>query len=537
MQFFAISGLINGLVVLGVGIFVITHNWRNRINQLYFLLVVAITTWSLGYWQWLSAEDSTSALFWIRIFSIGSTLIPVFYFHWVVSLLGLNSREKNAIRLVYFATSLFLLFSFSDLFVKGVSQKSYFSFWPEPGILYHFYIFFTYVLIVGYSFVLLLKSYKEALKEKKVQIIYIFVGSAIAFSGGLTNFLLWYNIPVPPYGNFLVAVYPFLFAYAILKHHLFNVRVIATELLVFLIWIFLLIRTVLSETYQDLLINGGLLLAVIIVGILLIRSVLKQVRLREKLEILTKKVERAYQIEKKARKALQRLDESKSQFIMATQHHLRTPLTSMIGYVDLILTGVYGKVPEKLKQPILKFNISTKRLVRIVNELLDISQFEMGKKVVLLEPNIDVGLILDEAFQELKFTAKNKSVNLKLEKPKNLVKIKIDVEKFKVALFNLIDNAIKYTDKGGEVSIRAEVNSKLRIIIKDTGMGMDGEQIKNLFKRAFERGKEAKKVFATGRGIGLFISFKIIEAHDGRVWAESEGKGKGSSFFIELPIK
>ena len=77
----------------------------------------------------------------------------------------------------------------------------------------------------------------------------------------------------------------------------------------------------------------------------------------------------------------------------------------------------------------------------------------------------------------------------------------------------------------------------MKIVVKDTGIGMAKEELKNLFQRTFERGKEAKEVFATGRGIGLFIAYQIIKAHNGRIWAESKGRGKGSTFYIELPTK
>ena len=248
-------------------------------------------------------------------------------------------------------------------------------------------------------------------------------------------------------------------------------------------------------------------------------------------------------MEKEARKKIQELGEAKTQFIMATQHHLRTPLTSMRGYIDLILTGSYGKISPTVKQAVLKLQVSTKRLVRIVGELLDVSQFQLGKKVVSLQPGVQIKPILEEVIEELKFIAETKGIYLKFQKPKEKIPdIKADSEKLKVALFNIVDNGIKYTNKGGiTIKIKNQISkiknkSKLQIISKDTGMGISKEDMKTLFVGIFERGKQAKKVFATGRGIGLYVTNKIIQAHNGRVWAESEGKGKGSTFYVELPI-
>lgn len=247
-----------------------------------------------------------------------------------------------------------------------------------------------------------------------------------------------------------------------------------------------------------------------------------------------KKVEKAYEVEKRAHKELKRLDEAKSQFMLATQHHLRTPLTSMQGYLDLLLGGSYGKISKKVKETLEKFQKSTENEIKIVEELLNISQFQLGKKAVILFPNADIENILNEIIEELKPEAEKKGIYLKLEKPDKLPKIKADRSKLKVALFNIIDNAVKYTEIGG-VTVKLEIeNSKLRTIIKDTGIGIDKEEAKNLFVRIFERSKTAQKLFATGRGIGLYISAKIIQAHNGKIWAESGGLGKGSAFYVEL---
>lgn len=534
LNVFALSGFANGVVILGLGIFIIFHNWRDKLNRLYFLIVIALSIWSFSYWKWLSSGDAVSALFWVRMLSIGSTLIPVFYFHWIVYLLGLEKKQRNAVKLTYFLASFFLIFSFSNLFVSGVEQKLFFPFWPNPGILYNFYLVFLYIFSIIYSSSLLFKSYRIAKGEDKKRLAYVLTGAVVAFSGGLSNFFLWYNIPIVPYGNFLVAFYPVLFGYATIKYRLFNVRVITTELFTIAIWIFLLIKVLISVSFNDLVVNLLLFIAVFIFGVLLIRSIIKEFKQREKIEKMAEDIKKAYETEKKAKEELQRLDEVKTQFTMATQHHLRTPLTSMRGYIDLIMGGTYGEIPEKLKDPLKKFEISTKRLIKIVNEFLDMSQFQLGKEVVTLSPGVKLEPIIKEIIEELKYEVDSKKLYLILENPDNVHEIKADEEKLKVALFNLIDNAAKYTQKGG-VRITVLDVGKIEIRIRDTGIGIAKEEIPKLFGRTFERGKEAKKVFTTGRGIGLYITGEIIKAHNGRIWVESDGLGMGSTFHVELP--
>ena len=260
--------------------------------------------------------------------------------------------------------------------------------------------------------------------------------------------------------------------------------------------------------------------------------------LQQKVDEQTKEIKKSYEVEKKARKELERLNKAKSQFMLATQHHLRTPLTSMQGYLDLILGGTFGKIVNKtVKEKLARFRTSTKNLINIVEEILNISQFQLGRKVVSLEPNTEIEPILEEIISELLPEAEKKGIYLKLEKLEKLPKIKADAPKLKMAIFNIIDNAVKYTEKGG-VIVKLEVtDSNLRIITRDTGIGIAKEETKNLFNKVFERGEKAEKLFATGRGIGLFIASKMVQAHKGKVWAESEGTGKGSTFYIELPIK
>lgn len=248
-------------------------------------------------------------------------------------------------------------------------------------------------------------------------------------------------------------------------------------------------------------------------------------------------IERAYNIEKKAKEDLEKLDEVKSQFALATQHHLRTPLTSMQGYIDLLLGGSFGRLPIKAQKCLKKLQDSTQDEIKIVEELLNISQLQMGKEITYLEPNVKIEEILKEIINNIKIEAKEKGIYLKFKKSKETPTIKADKYKLKVALSNIIDNAVKYTNKGG-VEVTLEVrDNKVMLIVRDTGIGILKKDIGNLFDRIFERSEKAQEVFTTGRGIGLYISAKIIEAHEGKVWAESKGQGRGSTFIAEFPIE
>ena len=138
---------------------------------------------------------------------------------------------------------------------------------------------------------------------------------------------------------------------------------------------------------------------------------------------------------------------------------------------------------------------------------------------------------------EIEIEAKKKNLYLNFEKPKiSLPKILIDRGRIKEVLSNLIDNAIKYTQKGG-ITIRLEIaNGRLQIVIADTGEGLTKEEISKLFE-SFSRGEAGTKFWTEGAGLGFYLARKFVDLHKGKIWAESEGKGNGSTFYIELPIK
>jgi signal transduction histidine kinase len=153
----------------------------------------------------------------------------------------------------------------------------------------------------------------------------------------------------------------------------------------------------------------------------------------------------------------------------------------------------------------------------------------------LLKPGVELSPILEEIMGVLNSKAKEKGISIKLEKSKQIFTINADREKLKSAIFNVIDNAVKYTTKGG-VTIKTENHDSVKIIISDTGIGMPKDKIKNMLETQFDRTKQAEKT-ASGSGVGLYLSGQIIKLHNGKIWAESEGEGKGTTFHIELPIE
>ncbi|MBI3627340.1 MAG: hypothetical protein HY220_01135 [Candidatus Sungbacteria bacterium] len=526
---FALSGLINGIFALAFGLLVIFKNRKSRINRLFFFMTVMVAFWSFCYWRWLLSTSHADALFWIRLLSVWSLLIPIYYFHWTVTLLDLNKAHRFLLRSVYVAALFLLFFSFSKLFVTDVSPKLFFPFWPTPGILYTFYLLTIYLGLVAYGLFLLLKNYRGAPMAKQGQIFYVVLGSLLGFGGGATNFFLWYNVPIPPYGNFLVTLFPFFLGYAILKHKLFDLRAVATELLIFSIWMFLLVRALLASTLLDRLLDLGLLSLLIPFGILLLRSVLREVEAREKIEAMA--VELAV-----ANEELKKLDAAKSEFISIAGHQLRTPLTIIKGYTSMVLEGSFGKIEAAAREALHKVFISTTTLANLVSDLLDLSRIESGK-IRYEFKDIRVSDIVNGVIQELEETARIKDIRVILnDQVPPAVRALADFDKLHEVVINLIDNAIKYSTEGPvEVGLKYDAAGKKIILsVKDRGMGIKPEDISKLFTK-FMRSEDAKKIRPEGMGLGLYLAKKIVEDHKGRVSVKSPGLGQGSTFFVEIP--
>jgi len=145
--------------------------------------------------------------------------------------------------------------------------------------------------------------------------------------------------------------------------------------------------------------------------------------------------------------------------------------------------------------------------------------------------------IINSVAEELKNVVKEKNIYLKFEKPeKASPKISVDKEKIRQVIMNVIDNAIRYTERDGVTINLKSQNSNLKIIVKDTGAGLTKYELSKMFE-SFSRGAAGTRLYTEGVGLGLYVARRFVEMHRGKIWAESKGKGKGSTFYIELPIK
>ena len=223
---------------------------------------------------------------------------------------------------------------------------------------------------------------------------------------------------------------------------------------------------------------------------------------------------------------------SKSEFLSVAAHQLRTPLTAISWIFESLANE---SLNDNQRQMVDSGLTAGAYLLKIVNDLLDVSKIEEGRFGYNFE-TIDLIGFIDEVFARAKNLADEAGVKLYFQKPIEPIKINIDKQKLGMALYNLIDNAVRYNVKNGEIVIGVEKLSDkpyVKISVKDTGIGIPKESINNLFAKFF-RAENAIKFVTSGSGLGLYISRNIIKRHGGEIWAESE-LNRGSTFYFTLP--
>jgi signal transduction histidine kinase len=224
MWFFPLTAILNAITTFILSIFVYFKNRESSLNKSFALFSFSSAIWSFNYFLWQISTTTEAALFWSRALMAGAIFIPIFYFHFVILLTDFYKTKRNLLIFGYFLTFIFFILNFTPLFVKGVSPKLFFPFWPEPGIAFHFFLIMFFCFIV-YSWYLLSKSRQKFFGVRREQVKYVLIGTLIGFLGASTNYLLWYNIPFPPYGNFSVLLGVGIIAYAIVKYRLMDIQI------------------------------------------------------------------------------------------------------------------------------------------------------------------------------------------------------------------------------------------------------------------------------------------------------------------------
>ncbi len=351
--------------------------------------------------------------------------------------------------------------------------------------------------------------------------IYILSNSDIVLNAFILDYCLSaFAIPI------LIGAFVFLASYLHWKHFL-SYKVSLAQTLGSLLILLGFISIINSTSTENFILRSILLLILLALSHLLVKSVLGEI---EKKEAIKKTSEEIF----KANQALKSLDRAKSDFISSASHQLRSPLSVIKGVSSMLMDDSYGKLDKAIQDAITKIYISNERLIGLIEDLLDISHLEEGK-VEFSFVKKDINELAKRAVMGLSLQAKSKKLYLKFHPCKKPLPVWMDEAKTTEIVSNLIDNAIKYTRKGGITVEVKKAKNVAQILVRDTGIGLKKDEISHLFER-FVRAGRGKKLSTVGTGLGLYVAKKMTLAQKAKIWVESAGEGKGSTFIVEFKL-
>jgi signal transduction histidine kinase len=524
------SHIPNIIIAVLLGLFILFNNRKSLPNRILFFTILAFETWvffALIFWATNRADVVMFA--WLMDILVEPLVyIGALYLLYVlIDKKDISFRKKIFLGVLYLPIVIFLP---TDLMLSGFNVTTCLA---NEGPLALYYTYAVEVIVGAWAILLCLRRYFSAgQKERRKEILFLSVGTMlflIAFAWGNIIGSFTENWQLGDYGLFGMPIFIGFLVYSIVKFRTFNIKLIAAQALVVA-----LLAVVGSEfafvqnsvnywlvSISFALVAGG--------GFFLVRSVKREIEQREHIEQLAKELQAANE-------KLKELDRLKSQFLSMASHDLRAPLTIIRNFVSLILEGAYGKLASAGQEGLQQVFDRATDMAKSVETYLDVSRIEQGRmKYDFIE--IELLPMIQNAVKA--FTAGAEAKGLKLtatyDPALEKVKAKIDVAKMNEILNNLLDNTIKYTPKG-EINISVKkIGAIVRFQTQDTGVGMTPTTLKNLFQ-LFSPGEDSKRINPASTGVGLYVTKAHVEAHKGKIWAESEGAGKGSRFIMELPL-
>ena len=535
IQFLIIVGSVLANLVLAVVILI--NSKRSKSSFYFFIMVASITAWIVSNYLSNFVNNYSLALLYNKLIFISTSI-----FAWSFVIFSQYFPDDRKIRLRYFLTSsllciLAVAISASNFLVSSISIKENISEIKFGWGIYYYIIFFLGCLLFAF-YKLIVDYFRSNDKNIKrtIRALFIAFGCYLLVSI-ITNLIL----PVV-LDNFnltnLAPIYTILFIYAIawiiLKYRFLNVKVVATELFASFLAAIIFVEIFQAVNLFDLIFRVVVFIITLIFAVLLIRSVILEVRRREDMEKLNDKLGKVTTDLQVANKELQRLDDAKSEFLSIASHQLRTPVTIIKGYSANIIEGTYGKISKELTRVMKNILLANDRLLNLIENLLDISRIEAGRLEFDLK-NVNLADVVRPIVADFQQKAKAKGLKLQFFDKEKMPFVVADVKKISEVISNIIDNSVKYTSKGEIIVSLHEEGTSVVFVCQDTGLGIESEDLPRLFHK-FVRGKDMMKVHTEGTGLGMYFARTVVENMGGRIWAESPGKNQGSKFSFSLPL-
>ncbi len=518
------------VIALFVGLFIFFKS-KSLLSKILLSITVCFAIWSaldLGIWMnydhasfvmatWAPIEIFSTLIFVLCLYFIdvftekrdvpfrkklffGSIIAPLIIFApTTFYLTGFNLQECTALETPYYLQYALYLKIILSLYIVGIIVFKYIK--AEPG-------FKKQILLLGSG----VTSF----------ILFFFV------AGRVSEYTLNYSYEI--YGLFGMPLFIMSLAYLIVKFKVFQVKVLGAQALVLGLVATTASQVFITTNTIERSLSIASLVLVTIFGYQLVKSIKREIQAKEKVQSLVSDLQ-------KVNTRLKEQDIQKTEFISFATHQLRSPITAIKGHTSLILEGDAGPISEPVREITKTIFTSIKTMANIVEDYLNMSRIELGTMKYNLVA-IDFKDLLKDVVNEQKVNIEGKGLTYTVSyNDDETYPIKADPDKFKQVIMNIVDNSIKYTPHGSLALslMKSPEKGTVTFKVSDTGVGIKSEVIPKLFKK-FSRAPNASEANIHGTGLGLFIAKEIMIAHGGRIFAESEGEGKGSQFYVEVPI-
>lgn len=521
------SHLVPISISLLIGVFALFRSKFSMLSRVFAVFTLFFCLWlAQDIIVWIAQDFDLITFTWASMdyVNIIFTLLAVYFF----SILVFGKDLENKWKILLFIVSL-------PAWWATISYQSVISFDQvnceaiNNAVLSN-YKFAVEILAILYVAVLgIFKLLKHSVVKKKgIAIVSI---ALILFMGvfSITEYIAsntgYYELNL--YGLFVLPLFLFLITYSTTNLSIFDFKQVGTQILSYVMVILVGSQFFFIEGTSNQILTTITFILALSFGVLLVRDSKREIEQRIKIEKLAKDLAITND-------RLVDLNRQKSEFVSFATHQLRAPITAMRGYLSLIKEGDMGEVPEKIGNTLEVVSASVDNLAVVVDDYLNVSRIELRTmKFDFAKSNVSE--LLNSVIIEMKQSIEKAklSLSVKVNDGQNYF-ANMDVDKIRQVFTNVIDNSIKYTKIGGiDISLENK-DGKIYFTVKDTGLGISKEEMPKLFNK-FTRANNASETNIKGTGLGLYIAKEILLAHHGKIWAESEGEGKGSQFVVEIP--
>lgn len=507
-----------------IAFYILAHGAKDLANRLLFLVAVCFSIWVFGAMVTWATEFPSYTMFFWTLLNIVEPFIYFFalYFFYVFTF----KKDFSLVQKILFSVPLlptlvlaptaFMLVGYN---LSDCDRNAY------EGVLgtYGYAIELLYaVFIVGFAAYAAIRATSVPSRRQ----VLLLAGGILAFllSFSLGNILEvftenWY---IGQYGLFGAPVFTAFLAYLIVRFKAFNLKLVGAQALVTALWLLVLSLLFVRSIENVRIVTSLTLIFVLILGIVLARSVKREVRQREVIEVQAKELEIA--------------NAKQVNLLHFISHEIKGYLTKSQAAFATIADGDLGISCEPVQELAKTALVDVRKGVNTVMDILDASNLQKGT-IAFEKKEFDLARAVDETVQSLQAAAGERGIALHFVKPVTGGMLLIgDEEKIRRHVIrNLIDNSIKYTPNGSVDVELSRTPELVRLVVRDTGIGIAHDDMQHLFTEG-GKGKESSKINVNSTGYGLFIAKGVVEAHGGKIWAESDGEGKGSRFIVELPL-